>query len=153
MRHHDRIEIDTSISGLWWASQVVGDTTMTSILVSIPITIIGSDNGLSPDRCQAIIWTYAGILLIWNLGTNFSEILSKIRAFSFKKMHFKMSSAKWRAFCLGLNVLKPLGAMISDDICWHRDGQVLIFTGRTFEGQWQHVKKMRFLGIQTWCSV
>ena len=24
--------------GLWWASQVVGDTTMTSILVSIPIT-------------------------------------------------------------------------------------------------------------------
>ena len=28
------------------------------------ITIIGSDNGLSPGRCQAIIWTNAGILLI-----------------------------------------------------------------------------------------
>ena len=27
-------------------------------------TIIGSDNGLSPDRRQAIIWTKAGILLI-----------------------------------------------------------------------------------------
>ena len=27
-------------------------------------TIIGSDNGLSPARCQAIIWTNAAILLI-----------------------------------------------------------------------------------------
>ena len=26
------------------------------------LTIIGSDNGLSPGRLQAIIWTYAGKL-------------------------------------------------------------------------------------------
>ena len=77
---------------------------MTHICVS-KLTIIGSDNGLSPGRRQAIIWTNAGILLILTLGTNFSEILSEIRAFSFKKMHLKMSSAKWRRFCLGLNVL------------------------------------------------
>ena len=38
------------------------------------LTIISSDNGLSPARRQAIIWTYAGILLIRPLGTNFSEI-------------------------------------------------------------------------------
>ena len=69
------------------------------------LTIIVSDNGLSPGRRQAIIWTNAGILLIRTLGTNFSEILSEIRAFSFKKMHLKMSSVKWRPFCLGLNVL------------------------------------------------
>ena len=69
------------------------------------LTIIGSDNGLSPGQRQAIIWTNAGILLIRTLETNFSEILSKIRAFSLKKMHLKMSSAKWRPFCLGLNVL------------------------------------------------
>ena len=37
------------------------------------LTIIGSDNGLSLGRCQAIIWTNAGILLIRTLGTNFSE--------------------------------------------------------------------------------
>ena len=55
---------------------------------------IGSDNGLSPGRRQAIIWTYAGILLIGPLWTNFSGILSKIHTFSFKKMHFKTSSAK-----------------------------------------------------------
>ena len=69
------------------------------------LTIIGSDNGLSPGRCQAIIWTNAGILLIWTLGTNFNEILSEIHAFLFKKMHLKMPSAKWHPFCLGLNVL------------------------------------------------
>ena len=38
------------------------------------LSIIGSDNGLSPSRLQAIIWTNAGILSIWPLGTNFSEI-------------------------------------------------------------------------------
>ena len=38
------------------------------------LTIIGPDNGLSPGRCQAIIWTNAGILLIGPLGTDFSEI-------------------------------------------------------------------------------
>ena len=36
------------------------------------LTIIGSDNGLSPEQRQAIIWTNAGILLIWPLGTNFN---------------------------------------------------------------------------------
>ena len=64
---------------------------------------IGSDNGLSPGRRQAIIWTNAGILLIGTLGTNFSEIFNQIRIFSFKKMGLIVSSAKWRPFCLGLN--------------------------------------------------
>ena len=73
-------------------------------------TIIGSDNGLSPGRRQAIIWTNAGILLIGPLGTNLSEFLIVIQTFSFNEMHLKMSSAKWRPFCLGLNVLK-------NDIC------------------------------------
>ena len=53
------------------------------------LTIIGSDNGLSPGRNQAIIWTNAGTLLIRPLGTNFSEILIKIHAFSFKKMQIE----------------------------------------------------------------
>ena len=67
---------------------------------------IGSDNGLSPERRQAIFWTNAGILLIGTSGTNFSQILSEIRTFPLKKMHLKMLSAKWRQFCLGLHVLK-----------------------------------------------
>ena len=48
------------------------------------LTIIGSDNGLSPGRRQAIIWTNAGILLIGPFGTNFSEILIEICKFYLK---------------------------------------------------------------------
>ena len=70
----------------------------------VKLTIIASDNGLSPERRQAIIWTNAGILLIGPLGTNFSEILIVIQTFSLKKIRLKMSSAKC-SFCLGLNVL------------------------------------------------
>ena len=54
------------------------------------LTITGSDNGLSSDRHQAIIWCNAGILLIGPLGTNFSEILIEIDTFWFKKMHLKI---------------------------------------------------------------
>ena len=77
---------------------------VTHICVS-KLTIIGSDNGLSPVRRQAIIWTNAGILLIGPLGTNFSEIIIEIYIFSFRKMHIKMLSGKWRPSCLGLSVL------------------------------------------------
>ena len=58
------------------------------------LTIIGSENGLSPGRHQAIIGTNVGILLIGPLGTNFNEISIEIHEFSFKKIHFKMSSGK-----------------------------------------------------------
>ena len=77
---------------------------VTHICVS-KLTIIGSDNGLSPGRRQAIIWSHARILLIRPLGTRFSEILIEMFIFSFKKMHLKMSSGNWRSFCLGPNVL------------------------------------------------
>ena len=39
------------------------------------LTVIGSDNGLSPARHQDIIWIKAGILLTQTLGINYSEIL------------------------------------------------------------------------------
>ena len=91
---------------------------MTHICVS-KLTIIGSDNGLSPERRQANIWINAGILLIGTLGTYFSEISIGIQTFSFKKMHLKMSSAKWRPFCLGLNVLiftEKIGQIIQNTV-------------------------------------
>ena len=53
------------------------------------LTILGSDNGLSPGRRQAIIWTNAGILSIGPLGTNFSEILIKLHAFYARKCVWK----------------------------------------------------------------
>ena len=84
----------------------------------VNLTIIGSDNSLSPRRHQAIIWINDGILLIGPLGTNFSEILIKIHTVSFKKMHLKMSSGKCRPFCFGLNV--------TDRHRWH--GAAIQFT-------------------------
>ena len=56
-----------------------------------------------------------GILLIGPLGTNLCEILIANHIFSFTKVHFKMSSGKWRPFCLGLNVLN-LRSLGSDSI-------------------------------------
>ena len=76
----------------------------THICVS-KLTIMGSENGLSPGRRQAIIWTIAGLLLFRPLATNFSENLIKIHTFSFKKINLKMSSGIWRPFCLGINEL------------------------------------------------
>ena len=80
------------------------------------LTIIGSDNCLSPGLRQAIIWTSAGILLIGPLGTNFSEILIGVQIFSLTKMHLKMS-AKWRSFCPGLHVLIVLHSMLTRVFC------------------------------------
>ena len=45
------------------------------------LTIIGWDNGLSPVRRLAIIWTNAEILLTGPIGTNFIEILIEIRTY------------------------------------------------------------------------
>ena len=59
---------------------------------------------ISMDFALEIIWSNADLLLIRSKGTTFSEISIKIRKFSWKKMHFKMLSAKWGPFCVGLNM-------------------------------------------------
>ena len=77
----------------------------THICVS-KVTIIGSDNGLSPDRRQAITWSNAGILLIWTLGTNFSEILRKIYKFiqekAFQNVVWKIAAILSQPQCVKL---------------------------------------------------
>ena len=73
---------------------------VTHICVS-NLTVIGSENGLSPDRRQAIIWTNAVILIIGRLGTNFYEILSEIHTFSFIwKCRLKMALVLSRSQCV-----------------------------------------------------
>ena len=101
-RHYGTMESKNMFS--WDNSLITHWGRVTHICVS-DLTIIGSDNGLSPGRRQAIIRTNAEILLIRPLGPNFSEILFEIIIFSFKKMRLKVSSVKRRPFCLGLNVL------------------------------------------------
>ena len=101
------------MAGCWEALPLWGDNGLTHwgrvahICVS-KLIIISSDNGLSPGRRQAIIWTNDGILLIGAVGTNFSEILIEIPTFLFWKIHLKGSSAKWWPFCLSPNELRDL---------------------------------------------
>ena len=80
---------------------------ITQIYVS-KLAIISLVNGLSPGGRQAIISTYAKILLIDPLGIKLKEILIEIYTFAFKKMHLKLSFTKWQSFCLGLSILKAL---------------------------------------------
>ena len=80
-----------------WTSQNLSASVLTHLpqchiyAASVNQVSIGSDNGLSPIRRQAIIWASAGLLSIGPLGTNFSEILTKIHNFSLTKMHPKIS--------------------------------------------------------------
>ena len=92
------------------------------------LTIIGSDNGLSPGGRQTIISTNAVILLIRNLGTHFSEIWSEIRALYSRKSiwkcrlrnggNFVWASILTAALRYPLNILiivevnKPLGHVV-----------------------------------------
>ena len=99
-------------------SQVITHWGRVTHICGNKITIIGSDNGLSPDRRQVIIWTNAVVLLIWPLGTNFSEIFIGIHTFSFKKIHLKMSSGKWRPFCFSASMCLPWSVSDLCAICY-----------------------------------
>ena len=100
------------------------------------LTIIASDNVLSPGRHQA---TNGGILWIGPLGTKFSRTLIEIHEFSFKKMHLKMSFEKcvnqqnswdivnifsW-SFCFNDKILKAyfneitLNTLSTEQNSWH----------------------------------
>ena len=90
--------------------------------VSPTLTIIGSDNGLSPVRRHTIIWTNAVLLFIGPIGTKFSQIVFEMKISSFKKMHLNMSG-KCCPFGLSLNVLneyinlpKPNNAYMGHDV-------------------------------------
>ena len=69
------------------------------------LSIIGSDNRLSPGRHQVITCTNAGIMLtgtLWIKTLHFNRNLY----ISFKKMHSNTSSAIWRPFFSRLQCVK-----------------------------------------------
>ena len=59
--------LDISLSGITWSHLITHWGRVTHICVG-NLTSIGSYNGLSPGRRQAIIWTNAGIFVNWTLG-------------------------------------------------------------------------------------
>ena len=103
---------------------------VTHICVS-NLTIIGSDNGLSPGRRQAIIWPNAGILLIVTWGTNLQWNFNRNINIYIQEKAFKTSSAKWRLFSIGLNELK-IGWSVRPSYLKHGNP----FTGKTASLYW-----------------
>ena len=67
----------------------------------------------SPGQRQAIFWTNDEILLNGPLRTNFSDISIDTQIFSFKKIYLKISSANWRLYRVGLNVLTPYAPLLT----------------------------------------
>ena len=88
---------------------------VTHICVS-KLTIIGIDNGLSPVRCQAIILTNAGMLLIRTFWTN----VGKFHTFSCKKMHLKtvyeMAAILSRPQCVNYDNIRCTKAFVLKQI-------------------------------------
>ena len=97
------------------------------------LTIIDSDNGLSPGRRQAIILTSAGLLSIGPLGTNSMKFQSE-----FKHFHSRKCSSKCR--------LRNGVHFVSASMCWlvritvsHSPQRYFIFASRFTPSQWQTV--------------
>ena len=110
------------------------------------LIIIGSDNGLSPGRHQATIWTNVGILLIWPLGI---KIQWNINTFPFKKTNLNMSSVKCQLFCLGLNVL----IKISIIFCYQSLFIGLYMVVNYFPEKWQwkgKIRKRKYVNQRNW---
>ena len=124
------------------------------------LTIICSDSGLSPDWCQAIIWTNAGTLLHGPLWTNFSEISIEIPIFSLKKMPgnvWKMSTILLSLNALSArpiyrhypnfitivfaDVLSSNGVRPSPGTLWTPNLRCFLHIFQN--GQWNHVKSHR----------
>ena len=91
------------------------------------IILIGSNNGLSTVRCQAIIWTNAGIFLIETWGMNFSEILTEINIHSRK--------------CIS-NCLLPNGIYF---IMKHESSLSLAFVGESTGDWWIPFTQIRLI--------
>ena len=109
---------------------------MTPICVS-ELTIIGSDNDLSPGRGQ-VIWTNAGISLTGAIqGIHFGEIVIEIRAFVIKKNGFQ-------------NVVRKMAVILSRPQCVN---DILLFlTQRVLRSYCTVPLLWNMMTSQTWWS-
>ena len=96
-------------------SELIG--TECRIYASVNYTNIGSDNGLSPSRRQAINWTNAWISLIAPLDMNFTEMIIEILHFHLGKCIWKYRLEKWRPFCLSVNELTWCTVLYEHIVC------------------------------------
>ena len=86
---------------------------VTHICVSNLIIIV-SNNGLAPGRRRAIIWTNAGILLIWPLGTNYSKMFDKRKCIWKCRLQ---NGVHWsRPQCFGITITPLKGQWVNSYI-------------------------------------
>ena len=83
-------------------------------MASETLVIIGSSNGLSSDKWQAILNQY-WLTVIWNFRNNLQQsinkkIFIKIKKFSFRKTYLKMLSTKWQPFLSRLQFVNQWSA-------------------------------------------
>ena len=145
----DLIVESTNFNDMIGATKVNGSLTHwgreTHICVS-KLTIIASDNGLSPGRRQAIIWTNVGILLIGPLGTNFNEINRNsyifIQANALENVVCEMASILSRLQCVKSRMRLLWQKLTDDEWCWRRYGHNNYVSNMTvklwfIEGEWR----------------
>ena len=85
------------------------------------LTIIGSDNGLTPGGRQAIIRTNHGILLIWALGTNFSYSHIFIKENAFENLVCEMAAIFFSGSMCEHHPCSPTTALCWLHIHWSQD--------------------------------
>ena len=113
---------------------------------SVKWVSIGSGNGLSLLRRQAITWTNAGLLSIGPLGINFSEIwIIGIISFLFMKMYLKMSSVRIVAIWSSEKWVTSL--MMTPECCrWTRLTSLLLmlwcFASPGHKGPWHWLHRI-----------
>ena len=99
------------------------------------LTIIDSDNGLSPVRRQAIIWTNASILFFWTPGNKLQRNINRNSYISIKRNPFQyvvwnMAAVLSRIQCV--NELKFLPKVIHLTLMkWNETYQKISNIGRT----------------------
>ena len=108
---------------------------------SVNWAIIGSCNGLSLIRRQAITWTNAGLLSIGLLGTNFN----------IWKCIWKCHLPKWRLFCQGRDELRDPTLVIIACVLHvnHQQAQHWLESYRCFSMSRRHLNDIcRFFPVQ-----
>ena len=111
-------------------------------------TIIGSDNGLSPARRQAISWTNVGMSLIGPLGTSFSEMWNSyifIQENPFENVVWKIAAIMSRPQCVKISDVldgKRDVVVIDHAVFWHKKMTV---SPHSYHVSVNHSSEIRYL--------
>ena len=112
------------ICSIHWTTYVLTHWGRVTHICVVKQTIIGSDNGLSPGRRQAIIRTNAGILSIGTFGTNLRNFKWNscifIQGNAFENVVWKMAAILSRPQCVKTHNYVQFVHNFTDMESWNR---------------------------------